>query len=120
MKNIPVYRKQAESGSDDSRAAQDFLDAEIPPTPTYKNDNPNRVTSNMRSVTSPKSPRGGSSRERNPLQGASLMNSPLNERYPPKVEIADLIERSIKERERFGSVTYKVDKDKAKTIQPEP
>jgi len=53
MKNIPVYRKQADSGSDDSRAAQDFLNAEIPPTPTYKNDNPNRVTSNMRSVVSP-------------------------------------------------------------------
>lgn len=69
MKNIPVYRKQADSGSDDSRAAQDFLNAEIPPTPTYKNENPNRVTSNMRSVVSPKSPRGGSSRERktNPL-----------------------------------------------------
>lgn len=49
------------------------------------------------------------------------MNSPLTgQRYPHVVEIADLIERCIKERERFGSVTYKVDKDKAKTIQPEP
>jgi hypothetical protein len=49
------------------------------------------------------------------------MNSPLTgQRYPHVVEISDLIERCIKERERFGSVTYKVDKDKAKTIQPEP
>ena len=70
------------------------------------------------------SPRNGSSKERpNPLKGASLMNSPLsNERYPQKHEIQDVIERCLKERENFGSITYKVDKDKAKAscVQPEP
>ena len=66
----------------------------------------------MRSV---KSPRGGSSRERpDPLQGASLMSPLSNERYPPRHENPDVIERCLQEREKFGSITYKVDRDKAK------